>query len=135
MHPPQWQRLERFDGQPDPRPQEPTVIIATIEHQVGALRRFGTVLSDQQIGGAPNVDLRNQNPLQVSILTLELTEDVLIPILDLAGCDINDQLPELDRVARAFETLGHGTLQWFCRISTAGDSELSSASRYRRERR
>jgi hypothetical protein len=41
---------ERFDRPPDPHPQEPTIIIAAVEHQVGALRRFklgvGTVLAD-----------------------------------------------------------------------------------------
>ncbi len=31
---------------------------------------------------------------------------ILDPILDLARRDIDDQLPELDRVARAFEALG-----------------------------
>jgi hypothetical protein len=34
---------------------------------------------------------------------------VIFPILDLAGGDIDDQLAELHRVARAFEALGcHG---------------------------
>jgi hypothetical protein len=41
-------------ARPDPHPQEPAVIIAAAEHQVGALRGFklgvGTMLSDQQVG-------------------------------------------------------------------------------------
>jgi hypothetical protein len=36
---------------PDPRPQEPAVVIAAVEHQVGAPRRFelgvGAVLADR----------------------------------------------------------------------------------------
>ena len=43
---------------------------------------------------------------------------VILPILDLAGCDIDDQLPELDRVARTFETLGcHAANMARCRAS------------------
>jgi hypothetical protein len=37
-------------------------VIATVEHQVGTFRRFklgvGTVLADQQIGRAPDIEIR-----------------------------------------------------------------------------
>jgi hypothetical protein len=40
-----------------------------------------------------------------STLNRRLVFIVYLLILDLTGGDIDDQLPELDRVARAFETL------------------------------
>jgi hypothetical protein len=40
------------------------VIIAAVEHQVGALRSLklgvGSVLTDQQIGRTPNVEIRDR---------------------------------------------------------------------------
>jgi hypothetical protein len=59
IEPAEGLRLLRLVCPPDPHPQQPAVIVATVEHQVGALRRFklgiGTVIADQQIGSG--VDL------------------------------------------------------------------------------
>jgi hypothetical protein len=62
-------RLQRLDRPPDPHPQEPAVIIATVEHQVGALRRFKLAIPvDQRIGGAPNGYFRNHDrPMEAYI--------------------------------------------------------------------
>jgi hypothetical protein len=55
-------RPQRFDRALDPRPYELPLVICPVEHQILKASRFklgvGTVLSDQQVGGAPDVGRR-----------------------------------------------------------------------------
>jgi len=62
-----------------------SLVIAAVEHEVGALRCFklgvGTVLSDQQVSGAPGIEIRNPSPRPIGapyhaiMATLDLTDD------------------------------------------------------------
>jgi hypothetical protein len=55
---------------PDLRPYDAPLIIAAVEHQVSALCRFklgvGTVLPDQQIGSAPDLEVGDHRGVLVS---------------------------------------------------------------------
>src|SRR5438477_13187157 len=55
-------RLQLSDCSPDPQPYEATFGVTAFKHQVGSLRSYDlgifAVLLDEQIGRAPDVDIR-----------------------------------------------------------------------------
>jgi hypothetical protein len=59
-----WRSLWLFDRPPDPRPHQPSCVIAAVKHQIlkaGSFKlRVGAVLADQQVRGAPNVEVGNR---------------------------------------------------------------------------
>jgi hypothetical protein len=61
---------------------------------------------------------------------------IILPILDLPRGNIDDQLAELDRVARAFETAGcHvGNMAWQAPIGNPGDKGAPNGCSIRTDR-
>ena len=65
MHRPARPCLKLRNRSPDPQPDTLAVMIASVEHQIGALGRDDlcviAVLLDQQVGCSPNIDVRDHS--------------------------------------------------------------------------
>jgi hypothetical protein len=91
-------RPQRFDRPPDPPPYKPTLVIAAFEHQILQPGSFqlgvGAVLPDQQICGAPDIEVGN-HPVSLStisrgIMVLDLPDDEARALAQLVRRAIDD---------------------------------------------